>query len=107
MIIKRLLRGLFAAITLLTLMLSSHSASAQVSYWAFGTIQQIDRKQLVLSDRKFHIMASTKVVLSDQKNGELSDLQPGQVVGIKVLKLDNKRLADTIEVRRPSTETLR
>ena len=106
MITTQPLRGLFAAITLVALTLGQ-GANAQISHWAFGEIQQLDRQRLILSDRMFHIMATTKVVLPDQKPGELSDLQPGQVVGIKVLKLDNKRFAETIELRRPSTETSR
>jgi hypothetical protein len=83
--------------SLLMLSLLSSAAFAQNIVIDEGTILQIDRSFINLSDAQYALMATTRVErLPGNRKARLQDLKPGDNVRVKLIKIAKKRYVDTI-----------
>ena len=81
---------------LIGLVLSATIAGAQVKHSTSGTITSITSKRIFLQDHSYPLLATTKVRLLDNKSMKRTDLRPGDIVSLELLKLDGKSFVDTI-----------
>ena len=83
--------------SLIILCLISTSAFAQNTVIDEGTILQIDRSSINLSDSQYALIATTRVLrLPGNRKARLQDLKPGDNVRVKLVKIAKKRYVDTI-----------
>jgi hypothetical protein len=93
-------KSLTIGLVLLTLLASTFSY-AQRPYQDGGIVQHVDSRQIHLPDRSYNLLATSKVILDNNKKGTLADVRPGQTVLLTIIRLDKKNLVDSIKILKP------
>ena len=72
------------------------SLSADVYYSELGKIEKLTRSHIYAGDLHYRLLPTVKVILESGKPGATDQLKKGDVVNMRILKLDGKRYVDTI-----------
>ncbi len=80
------------------LLLTPFPLWSQETLLAIGQIDDIGSNYITITDSRFEILSTVKVFLLDNKSGELADLKIGDFVKLSLLKMDNIKYVDTINI---------
>lgn len=99
----KLIKKLFIVNFLFLSGLFSTNATAQsplppLPFHAQGKILSINNSRLNLSDLDLRLLSTVKVILENNKKGDLNDVKPGDYAGVTFITLDKKQYVDTIKI---------
>lgn len=71
---------------------------SQSGLLAIGQIDEIGSKHIIITDSKFKMSPTVKVILINKKPGQLNDLKKGDFVKLTLFKINNVKYVDTINI---------
>lgn len=90
---KQLLKLLVVSVLLIP-----NLAWSQSGLLANGIIDKVGSSFITISDSRFKLLPTVKVILKDKKPGKVSDLKKGDFVKLELLKVNKRKQVDTIRV---------